>query len=90
MEDIKKWFGSKIADKCEIVPNGIDVSLFKPDLEERKATREAYGIDERETVLLTLGRLNHEKGHHLAIEALRQLKMQNMNVKLLIVGTGNY
>lgn len=90
MEDIKKWFGNRIEDKCEIVPNGIDVSLFKPDLGQRKATREAYRIDEREVVLLTLGRLTLEKGHHLAIEALRQLKMQNMNVKLLIVGTGNY
>jgi len=90
MEDIKKWFGNKIIDKYEIVLNGIDVSLFKPDLKERMATREDYGIDERETVLLTLGRLNREKGHHLAIEALRQLRMQNMNVKLLIVGTGNY
>lgn len=90
MEDIKKWFGSKIADKCEIVPNGIDVSLFKPDLEERKATREAYGIDEGETVLLTLGRLTLEKGHHLAVEALKQLRIENLDIKLLVVGTGNY
>jgi len=89
-EDIKKWYGREIADKCVIVPNGIDVSLFKPDLEQRKSTRQAYGIDERETVLLTLGRLTHEKGHHLAIDALRQLKTQNMKVRLLIVGTGNY
>ena len=87
-EDIKKWYGEKIADKCVVVSNGVDTSLFKPDRGQGISIRRKYGIDDHDILLLTLGRVTHEKGHHLAIEALKRLKNQDMNLRLLIVGDG--
>jgi glycosyltransferase involved in cell wall biosynthesis len=86
--DIKKWYGRRIADKCLVIPNGVNASTFRPDSGLRMSTRREYGITDRDILLLTLGRITHEKGHHLAIEALKQLKAKNISLKLLIVGDG--
>jgi glycosyltransferase involved in cell wall biosynthesis len=88
--DIKKWYGKKMAEKCTTIYNGIDSNLFKPDPVQRMAIRQKHGIANEDILLLTLGRLTLEKGHHLAVEALKQLKSQDMNVKLLIVGDGEH
>jgi glycosyltransferase involved in cell wall biosynthesis len=87
-DDLKKWFGHRIASKCITIPNGIDTSLFKPQPDQRIASRLKYGIGEHDILLLTLGRLTHEKGHSIALDAMRQLKDQVSNIKLLIVGSG--
>lgn len=87
-EDIRKWYGWKIAEKCVTVLNGIDTSHFRPDSQQRATIRGKYGIDDNDIVLLTLGRLTHEKGHHLAVEALTQLKAKDIYLKLLVVGDG--
>ncbi len=87
-EDIKKWYGQKLVNKCITISNGVDTSIFKPDHGQRISIRRKYGIDDNDILLLTLGRITNEKGHHLAIEALRQLKPQNLSVKLFIVGDG--
>jgi glycosyltransferase involved in cell wall biosynthesis len=87
-EDLRKWYGQKIVKKCITVFNGIDTSLFKPDNEQRSTIRQKYKISDNDILLLTVGRITYEKGHHLAIEALRQLKNQDLNVRLMIVGEG--
>ena len=87
-EDIRKWYGPKIAKKCITILNGVDPSLFKPNREQRATIRRKYAIDDNEILLLTLGRLTHEKGHHLAVKALKQLINKGMHLKLLVVGDG--
>ena len=87
-EDIRKWYGQKIANECVTISNGVDTSIFKPDRGQRISIRRKYGIDDHEILLLTLGRVTHEKGHHVAIKALKQLINKDMNLKLLVVGDG--
>lgn len=87
-EDLRKWYGQKIVEKCVTVFNGIDTSLFKPDNGQRSKIRQKYKIGDNDILLLTVGRITYEKGHHLAIEALRQMKNQDLNVRLMIVGEG--
>jgi glycosyltransferase involved in cell wall biosynthesis len=89
-EDLRKWYGSGVLEKCVTVYNGVDTDLFRPDVDARDLVRRRYGYRPKDLVLLTLGRLTREKGHHLLIEALAHLRKTNPRVKLLIVGEGEY
>jgi glycosyltransferase involved in cell wall biosynthesis len=68
--------------RMHVVRNGVDVTLFHP--RDKAATRTALGLGE-EPIVLALGRLNREKGHHTAIAALAQLEPP---ARLMIVGDG--
>lgn len=86
--DLQKWHGTHIVQKCVTIHNGVDTSRFKPDPEKRDFIRRHYGFSDHETILLSIGRLTYEKGHHLAVELLRDLRKMGLNVRLLIVGSG--
>jgi len=88
-EDLKKWFGQGLKEKCVTIYNGIDTNTFHPDPSARRIMRKRYDIDEKSPVLLTLGRLTHEKGHHVLVEAMGILKRTIPDIKLLVVGEGS-
>lgn len=69
-----------------VIPNGVDVTRFtwKPDL--RQAVRGRLGLPALAKVLVSVGRLQAEKGLHLTLQALARL--QRSDVHLLIVGRG--
>ena len=90
VDDIQRWFGEHFAAKCVVVNNGIDIDNFKPDPMIRRQIRQQYGIKENENLLLSLGRITHEKGHHLAIEAIREIERRGFDVKLMIAGKGPF
>ncbi|HEX3552890.1 MAG TPA: glycosyltransferase family 4 protein [Thermoanaerobaculia bacterium] len=68
--------------KVRVVLHGVDLDLFQPV--DRDAVRRRLGL--AGTVLLSVGHATPRKGHHLAIEALRELP----GVTLLIAGDGWY
>lgn len=70
--------------RTRTVPNGIDAEFFYP--RDRAACRERLGIAPGERVILSAGRLVEAKGHHLIIQALRQLGEQGIAARLLIAG----
>lgn len=90
IKDIRKWYGNRLAQKCIVVENGVDTVVFRPDLSLRKAVRTLHHIEGGETLLLTLGRLTYEKGHHLAVQALTKLLREGRKAHLMVVGTGSY
>jgi glycosyltransferase involved in cell wall biosynthesis len=71
------------ADKLHVLRNGVDLQLFRP--EDRLIARRYLGLDESARWMLSVGHLVERKGHHIAIEALRDLQA---NVRLAIVGAG--
>ncbi len=87
-EDLFKWYGRAIAGKCVTVYNGVDTTIFHPDEEARKRIRRRFELTPEIVLLLSLGRLTHEKGHHLLIEAMTHLRKKDHPVKLMIVGEG--
>jgi len=88
VEDLGKWFGRSVTDKCKTIYNGVDVERFRPDAEGRRIVRSRYAIQENEAVLLTLGRLTREKGHHLLIEVLQTMRRDMREIRLMVVGEG--
>jgi len=87
-EDLKKWYGPAVAGKCITVYNGVDTTIFHPDKEARSLIRRRFKLTPENILLLSLGRLTHEKGHHLLIEALSVLRGKHPLMKLMIVGDG--
>ncbi len=70
------------ADHVSVLRNGVDLAFFRP-ADDRAALRRELGMGERR-VLLSVGNLIALKGHHLVIEALRELP----DYELVIAGAG--
>lgn len=67
------------------VPNGIDADTFRP--RDRPALRRALELP-KGPLLVTVGRLNRQKGFDIALEALSRLAGDHPHVRLLILGDG--
>ena len=68
------------AGKIHVFRNGVDLALFQPI--DRDSARAALGW--RTKVLLSVGNLLELKGHHLVIDAMRNLPAY----RLVIIGSG--
>lgn len=68
-----------------VVPNGVDVSLFRPG--DRMAARRRLGLADG-FILATVGRLNREKGFDVALEAVARAAGDHPEARLLVVGEG--
>ena len=90
VNDLKRWYGERIATKTVPVFNGIDPEVFRPDPQARNTIRTKFQIQDNEILLMTSGALNKEKGHHLAIESMLYLQREVPNTKLMIVGSGEF
>jgi len=85
-EDIKRQY--KVPEgKLIVIPNGIDISKFKPmpvdDL------REKLGLAD-EKVIVSVGAISKQKGFHLLLKILPDILREYKNMRLIIVGTGPY
>lgn len=58
---------------CYVPGVGIDISRFAPVPEKRSALRDQLGIPQNAAVLLSVGEVNKNKNHQLAIQALARL-----------------
>ena len=69
-----------------LIPPAIDVEFFKPTIEG--ATHQ----EERQAPIriLSIGRLEWKKGYEFALQAIKILKDQGMNIQYEIIGDGNY
>lgn len=73
-------------ERIQTIPNGVDLIRFKPD--RRAAGRRALGVDSRDLVIGTVGRLLPVKDHRAFISALDGLKGRGQSFKAIIVGDG--
>lgn len=67
-------------NQVEVIRNGVDLELFAE--RDRQAARSRLGL--HRTTLLSVGNLVEGKGHHLAIDALRELR----DCELIVIGKG--
>jgi len=76
------------ADAITVIPNGVSMAKFAPDETKRQALRSRLGIAPSDFVLLTVGRLEKAKGHHLALRVTAHALSQGFPAVLLIAGGG--
>jgi len=72
-------------DKIEIIPNGIDISEYN-NLPKRGEFRKRYQINEKDKIVLYVGRLHENKGIGLLVEAFSEISKKLKYVKLVLVG----
>lgn len=85
-------------ERVHIVLNGVDESVFKPDVSKRERFRERFGVRsvvknrEPPLVLGIAGRLVKDKGHPLMFSALKRVFEENKkareNFVVLVAGDG--
>lgn len=75
----------KARKKIKIIPMGIDTKIFNP-----KKVKDNFRRYKDNKIILFVGRLNEQKGVEYLIRAMPSIISKIKNVKLLIIGEGNY
>lgn len=81
----------KVRKTIYVVPTGLPLHRFSQDNEKDKRAkkiREALGVNDKECLIVYLGRLAQEKSIDILIDGIHELKKRNKPCKLLIVGAG--
>lgn len=77
-------------NKTIVIPNGIDLDLFsKTKCEDSGIYLREYGL-EKDNYILFVGRLSVLKGVQYAIAAFKGVSKRNPNLKMVIVGKGDF
>ena len=87
LEHLQSSKVSRFIDWTKVIelPNGVDTNLFRPRAKDQLLVKQ-YGLRDK-TVILFVGNLQPFKGLHLLINAIAQIKKQN--IVLLVIG-GSY
>jgi len=85
----QKWY---FVDKKKIhtVYNGIETGIFCPDQEKRERIRSTFDISHNEKLLLFFSFVTKQKGLHILINALSEILKSYTQIKLMVVGDGDY
>ena len=78
--------GWLMADRVEVLRNGVDLTVFDPDQVPRGLFRKEYGIPAGAAVVSLIGRLSEGKGQLLLAQAARELLPRHPNTFFLFVG----
>ncbi len=76
-------FLAPVAEKCRVLPFGIDLSEFDATPAQRQAAAELRARYAPKPLLLFVGRLRHYKGLNVLIDAMRAI-----DAHLLVIGSG--
>lgn len=77
-----------VAEKMVVVPNGFDLTRFKPDNDARHRIRAELGITEQTPLVGLIGRFDPQKNHAGFFEAAAVLHRHMPQVHFVLVGHG--
>jgi len=77
-------------EKMALVPNGVDVSRFRPpaDEEEKAEAKRFLGVPPDRMAVGTLSVLRPEKGHEIFLRAAASVASSRANVSFVVMGEG--
>lgn len=84
-QGVERCFGRT----SQMVPNGVDPSLFKVDLQRRIDTRRKLGIPDDAPVLITVSALQGRKGIEKVLDVVGRLKQLLPGIRYILCGDGN-
>lgn len=73
--------------RAKVIKNGIQVSDFKFDENQREVAREKLDLQDK-FIVGHVGRFNYQKNHMFLLEIFAEIKKQREDAVLLLVGTG--
>lgn len=76
------------ADKMVVIPNGFDVTAFRPDPSARRSVRQELGIPEEAPLIGLVARFHPQKDHRNFVQAAAELTKQHPDVHFVLVGPG--
>lgn len=74
--------------KIAIIPNGYDLSCFRPDSESREKQRSEWGVSEEMPLLGMVARYDPLKDHRTLLSSLSLLKRKGLAFRCVFVGSG--
>ena len=74
--------------KILVIRNGIDLTRFNPDHPAPVGIKISIGFDEGDPLLLVVGRLEAQKGHHVLLGALPAVRQEFPQARLVCIGDG--
>ena len=74
--------------KCDVVPNGIVPSQYRAPAEPARVKQE-YGVAPSAPLVLFVGRLAYQKGPDLLIGAMKTVRREERDVRLVMAGEGD-
>ena len=75
-------------EKMVVIPNGFDLSTFKPDPEARSAVRQELGLPPGSPLIGLIARFHPQKDHQTFLRAAALLAARRPDVHFLLCGDG--
>lgn len=73
-------------DKIHVIPSGLEIEKFKDTPLSKNDARKKLNLPTDRLIIGVIGRFSPFKGQYFLIEAIHQLKKENISIDLLIVG----
>ena len=89
--DLKQFLIDEIGIKkgrIEVLPNGIDIDVFKPQQSDRVGTRKELGIKDGQILMGAIGNLYPIKGHSYLLDAASLVCKKHPGAVFMIAGRG--
>jgi glycosyltransferase involved in cell wall biosynthesis len=74
--------------RVEVIYNGVDLSTFAENLDDRTNARRAMGVGPEDFVILQVARLDALKDHPTAIRTMERVARSHPDARLVLVGEG--
>lgn len=74
------------SDQVKVIPDSVDVDLFRPSHRNEKFRREVYGLHDGEKAIGLVGRLDPQKGSKEFIEAAKNLIERHQHLRFFLIG----
>lgn len=75
-------------EKSDTIPNGFDLSHFRPDESIRQAVRSEWGFADEDIIIGNAARYHPMKNHMGLVQSFSKLAKRFHNVKLVLMGRG--
>ena len=75
-------------DRMLVIPNGYDLSRWRPDAAERASARAAWGVDDNTPVIGSVARFNPLKDHENLIGAFAHSLRTRPDLRCVLIGEG--
>ena len=76
----------RASDKASVIRNAVDTNRLEAAPRDRAELRESLGLDDESTLVVMVGRLAPDRGHHTVLRAAKRMRRDHPDTHFLLVG----